>query len=113
VGAPRTTEARWRDNVSASESGIESLVRPGGWRRLRRFAGRTGASSVACRGLTPNPATAIQAVTGSGVDAGQVGGTRSINKTDTLNVGRQWRQVVARQTTNQGEAGKEYPGNHP
>jgi hypothetical protein len=66
VGMQRATEARWRDNVSASESGIESLVRPGGWRRLRRFAGRTGASSVACRGLTPDP--------------GQVGGTRSINK---------------------------------
>jgi hypothetical protein len=80
VGMPRATEARWRDNVSASESGIESLVRPGGWRRLRRFAGRTDASSVACRARTPDPATAIQAVTGSGVDAGQVGGTRSINK---------------------------------
>ena len=70
--------------VRFSEGGIESLVRPGGWRRLRRFAGRTGASSVACRGLTPNPTTAIQAVTGSGVDAGQVGGTRSIDKTDIL-----------------------------
>jgi hypothetical protein len=64
--------------VRFSEGGIESLVRPGSWRRLRRFAGRTGASSVACRGLTPDPVTAIRAVTGSGVDAGQVGGTRSI-----------------------------------
>ena len=43
-----------------SESGIESLVRSGGWRRLRRFAGSTGASNVAFRGITP--------------DAGQVGG---------------------------------------
>jgi hypothetical protein len=72
-----------------SESGVESLVRPGGWRRLRRFAGRTGASNVACRGLTPDPATAIRAVTGSGVDAGQSGGTRSINKPDFWNVHRQ------------------------
>ena len=61
-----------------SESGIDSLVRSGGWRRLPRFAGRINASIVACRGLTPDPATAIQAVTGSDVYAGQVGGTRSI-----------------------------------
>ena len=62
-----------------SEIGIDSLVRPGGWRRLRRFAGSTGASNVAFRGMTPDPAPAIQAGTGSGVDAGPVGGTRSIN----------------------------------
>jgi hypothetical protein len=62
-----------------SESGIESLVRPGGWRRLRRFAGSTGGSNVAFRGITPDPAPAIQAGTGSGVDAGPVGRTRSIN----------------------------------
>ncbi len=70
--------AGWRDDALFSETGIGSLVRPRGWRRLRRFAGRTGGSGVACRGLTPDPATAIQAVTGSGVDAGQDGETRSI-----------------------------------
>ena len=58
-----------------SESGIESLVRSGGWRRLQRFAGSTGASNVAFRGITPDPATAFRAVAGSGDDAGQVGGS--------------------------------------
>jgi len=62
-----------------SESGIESLVRPGGWRRLRRFAGSTGASNVAFRGITPDP-TAIQAVAGSAVDAGPVGGLAQSTK---------------------------------
>ena len=63
-----------------SESGIESLVRSGDWRRLRRFAGSTGASNVAFRGITPDPATAIRAVAGSGVDAGQVGGLAQSTK---------------------------------
>jgi hypothetical protein len=109
VGAPqgaRSTTKRWpararfgasplaaglapESCASFSESGIESLVRPGGWRRLRLFAGSTGASNVAFRGITPDPTTAIQAVAGSGVDAGQVGGLAQSTKTDLLNVGRQ------------------------
>ncbi|MBV9334680.1 MAG: hypothetical protein JO243_02205 [Solirubrobacterales bacterium] len=78
-----------RPAVFFSESKIETLVRPVGWRRLRQFAGSTSASNVAFRGITPDPSTAIQAVTGSGVDAGQVRGTRSIKKYDFLNVDRQ------------------------
>src|ERR1700733_13459705 len=56
--------------VLFSESGIDALVRSGGWRRLRRFAGRTGAANVAFRGITPDPTTAIQAGVGSAVGSG-------------------------------------------
>ena len=71
---------------------------------MRRFAGRTDASNVAFRGSTPDPTTAIQAVAGSGVDAGPVRGTRSINKRNFLNVDRQQRQAVQlRQPGNQSE----------
>jgi hypothetical protein len=49
-----------------SESGVATLVRLRGKRRLPRFAGRLGSSSVAFR-VKPDPATAIQAVTGSGL----------------------------------------------
>jgi hypothetical protein len=64
-----------------AESVIESLVRSVGWRRLRRFAGRLGAANVAFRGITPDPTTAIQAVAGSGVDAGQAEGVARSRKT--------------------------------
>ena len=101
------------DNVLSSGSGIESLIRPGGRRRLRRFAGRTDSSKVAFRGITPDPAPAIQAGTGSGVDAGPVRGLAQSTKTDLLNVGRQSRQVVARRTCNEGETGKECLLNRP
>ena len=80
--AAGVTETAERSGLVFSESGIVSLVRPGGWRRLRRFAGSAGASNVAFRGITPARATAIQAVTGSGVDAGQIGGTRSTKQGD-------------------------------
>ena len=72
-----------------SESGIESLVRPRGRRRLRLFAGSTGASNVAFRGITPDPTTAVRAVAGSGVDAGQVEGLAQSTKPNFLNVDRQ------------------------
>ena len=49
------------------------LIRRGGWRRQRRFAGSNGGSGVASSGVTPDPVTAIRAVTGSGVDAGPGG----------------------------------------
>ena len=55
-----------------SEDGAAGLVRLVSRRRLARCAGSIGTSNVACRGLTPDPATAIQAVTGSGVDDVQV-----------------------------------------
>jgi len=67
--------------VFSSESGVEGLVRLRGRRRRPGFAGSIGASSVAFRGITPDPTTAIQAVVGSGVDAGQVEGNRSRNDT--------------------------------
>ena len=63
---------------------------------LPQFARSSRGSNVAFRGITPDPATAIQAVTGSGVDAGQVGGTRTIKKDNFLNVDRQQRQAVRR-----------------
>jgi hypothetical protein len=50
-----------------SESGVATLVRLRGKRRLPRFAGSLGSSSIAFRGIKPDPATAIQAVTGSGL----------------------------------------------
>ena len=46
-----------------AESLVETLVRLRG--RRPRFAGSIGASSVAFRGITSDPVTAIQAVTGS------------------------------------------------
>jgi hypothetical protein len=55
-------------------AGVESLVRLRGRRSMLRFAGSIGASSVAFRGSSPDPATAIQAVAGSGLEAGQIGG---------------------------------------
>lgn len=60
--------------VFASESGVEALVRLRGRRMLLRFAGSVGASSVAFSEISPDPVTAIRAITGSGLDAGQVGG---------------------------------------
>ena len=59
--------------ASSSEDGAEGLVRLVGRRRLARCAGSIGASNVACRGLTPDLATAIQAVAKSGVEAGRIG----------------------------------------
>ena len=56
---------------------VSALVRPVGRRRLRQFAGRIGGSNVAFRGITPDPTTAIQAVVGSGVEAGRMGIARS------------------------------------
>ena len=69
----RTTPLACWEPVVSSESQLEALVRPVGWPRLRRFAGRMCASSVASGGGTSDPGTAIQAVPGSGVDAGRVG----------------------------------------
>ncbi len=77
-----------QEPVFFSEIGIDSLVRLGGRRRLPRFAGGTGASSVAFRGISPDPATAIQAVAGSGLDAVQVGGIARLTTTHLLNVDR-------------------------
>lgn len=53
----------------SSENGVEALVRLVGWRRARRCAGSIGATNVAFRVITPDLATAIQAVTESGVEA--------------------------------------------
>ena len=61
-----------------SENGAASLVRLVRRRRLAQFAGSIGASNVAFRGITPDLATAIQAVTKSGVDAGQIGAVTHI-----------------------------------
>jgi hypothetical protein len=44
----------------ASEGDVCSLIRPVGWRRLRRFAGSIGGSGVASGGVTPDPVTAIR-----------------------------------------------------
>ena len=48
-----------------SEHGIEALVRLRGKRRVAWFAWRIHSSNVAFRGIKSDPATAIQAVTGS------------------------------------------------
>ena len=56
-----------------SEVGAAGLVRLVGRRCLPQCAGSIGASNVACRGLTPDFATAIQAVAKSGVEAGRTG----------------------------------------
>ena len=50
-----------------SELGIAGLVRLRGKRRGGRCAGSIGSSNVAFRGIKPDPATAIQAITGSGL----------------------------------------------
>lgn len=63
-----------------SESGVDTLVRLRGGRPLPRFAGSIGAPSVAFRGSRPDPATAIQAVAGPGLEAVPVGGNRTIKK---------------------------------
>jgi hypothetical protein len=61
-----------------SERGIAALVRLRGRRRVARFAGSIGSSNVAFRGIKPDPATAIQAVTGSGLYDGSAEGDRSL-----------------------------------
>ena len=55
-----------RQQRRLSELGIAALVRLRGKRRGGRCAGSIGSSNVAFRGIKPDPATAIQAVTGSG-----------------------------------------------
>ena len=65
-----------------SKEGPEGLVRLVGRRRLPQCAGSIGASNVACRWLTPDLTTAIQAVAKSGVEAGQTGAVTRI--TDLL-----------------------------
>ena len=75
-GLRRLGRARW----CSPTAGVEGLVRLGGKRRWRRLAGRIDASSVAFRGSTPDPATAIQAVTGSGLEAAQVRGNHSLKR---------------------------------
>lgn len=82
----RTTRTRRRAAVSClparkssvrSEDGAAGLVRLVSRRRLAQCAGSIGTSNVACRGLTPDLTTAIQAVAKSGVEAGRTGaGTR-------------------------------------
>jgi len=61
-----------------SEDGAAGLIRLVGRRRLPQCAGSIGASNVACRGLTPDLATAIQAVAKSGVEAGRIGAVTRI-----------------------------------
>lgn len=95
----------WTCTVVCSESGVDGLVRLRGKRRWRRFAGRIGDSSVAFRGSSPDPATAIQAVTGSGLDAVQEGGvTRS--KDTFSNVSGQLRQAGASPARTPGKGRK-------
>ena len=50
-----------------SESGVATVVRLRGRRRVGWFAGSIDSSNVAFRGIKPDPVTAIQAVTGSGL----------------------------------------------
>jgi hypothetical protein len=61
-----------------SEDGAAGLVRLVGRRRLARCAGSIGTSNVGCRGLTPDLATAIQAVGKSGGEAGRTGAVTRI-----------------------------------
>jgi len=61
-----------------SEDGAAGLVRLVSRRRLARCAGSIGTSNVACRGLTPDLATAIQAIAKSGVEAGRTGAVTRI-----------------------------------
>ena len=71
--AGRRLVAEWGAYEHSSEEDVFPLIRPVGWRRLRRFAGSVNGSG----GVTPDPVTAIRAVTGSGVDA-EPGGDRSL-----------------------------------
>jgi hypothetical protein len=82
--ARRTRDGRpesgtiWSDSffdraLGRSEGAVEGLVRLVGRQSLPRCAGSFSASNVAFRGITPDLATAIQAVTKSGVEAGRIG----------------------------------------
>jgi hypothetical protein len=71
-----------------SEIRVQTLVRPSTKRRLPRRARSIRGSNAACRGLTPDPATPIRAVTGSGVDAFPVEGNRSNRKRSPSESGR-------------------------
>ena len=53
--------------MPSPRAAVPALVRLRGKRRVRRCAGSIGSSDVAFRGIKPDPATAIQAVTGSGL----------------------------------------------
>ena len=74
-GLPRANEEAQR---RLSEEVAAGLVRLVGRRRLPQCAGTISASNVACRGLTPDLATAIQAVAKSGVEAGRTGAVTRI-----------------------------------
>ena len=69
----------------SSEYGIEILVRAGGWRLLRRSAGRIRGYNVASGWGTPDPRTAIQAVRGSESMLCQRGG--SLDRTGRADLG--------------------------
>jgi hypothetical protein len=92
-----TDWAPWqgRTCVRPSESRIDALIRPGGWPGRQLLAGRGRASNVACRGLTPTPATVIQAVSGAGVDAGQVEGLAHASNAFTVFYRRHLARLVA------------------
>ena len=79
VGEGRVCPARV-GSMTSSGHGV------GGRCSCSRGVGR--ASSVACRGLTPAPVTAIQAVTGTGVDGGQVEGLAHTSDAPCLNCAR-------------------------
>ena len=75
---------RWRDARVAVRERYR-VPRPArGLATAGAIAGSIGASNVAFRGITPDPAPAIQAGTGSGVDAGPVGGLAQ--STNFLNI---------------------------
>jgi hypothetical protein len=77
LSTPRSSPIGSSDALS--ESGIATLLRLRGRRRVERFAGSIGSSNLAFRGIKPDPATAIQAVTGSGMYDGHAESDRSLN----------------------------------
>ena len=70
--------AKIQSSDAVSGGGIAALVRLRGKRRVGRCAGSIGGSNVAFRGIKPAPATAIQAVTGSGLYDGYAEGDGSL-----------------------------------
>lgn len=69
LGGPWAPAAGREVDQVRSEIRVQILVRPSMKRRLLRCAGSIRGANAACRGLTPDPATPVRAVAGSGVDA--------------------------------------------
>jgi hypothetical protein len=97
VGFSSPVAGREADQV-LSEIRVQTLVRPSMKRRLLRRAGSIRCSNAACRGLTPDPATPVRAVAGSGVDASPVRGESLDQKTQSC-CARPYGQRDTRQRT--------------